>query len=310
MKALQDADLRKFLTARLQAVPDSIETIRPGEWSRAYAIRRNGEELVVRFSPYREDFEKDRAAAQWSSASLPIPPLIELGEAFGVSYAVSPRVRGAFLETVTGDQAAALLPSIFRALDAAREIELLSVKGFGLWTAEAGGVYATWREALLTVGESVPPGRLPNWRAGLESSPSGIAPFNEAYELMRTLVDVCPEERHPIHNDLLNRNVFVAGDQITGVLDWGASMFGDFLYDVASLAFWAPWFDGWSQVDFVAEAARHYSARGLVVPHFEERVRCYAVNIGVASMAYDGGKGPERWEHLARVTERTFRFAA
>jgi hypothetical protein len=92
MKALQDADLRKFLTARLQAVPDSIETIRPGEWSRAYAIRRNGEELVVRFSPYREDFEKDRAAAQWSSASLPIPPLIELGEAFGVSYAVSPRV--------------------------------------------------------------------------------------------------------------------------------------------------------------------------------------------------------------------------
>jgi hygromycin-B 4-O-kinase len=310
MKELQDRDFRKFLIERLQAAPESIETIRPGEWSRAYAIRRNGEELVVRFSSYRDDFEKDRAAARWTSTNLPIPPVMELGEAFGVAYAVTPRVHGAFLENVASDEAAGLLPTIFRALDAAQDIDLSSATGFGLWTAEAGGIYPTWREALLTVGESVPPGRLPNWRAGLETSPSGIAPFNEAYELMRTLVHVCPEERHPIHNDLLNRNVFVAGDQITGVLDWGASMFGDFLYDVASLAFWASWFDGWSQVDFVTEAARHYSARGLVVPHFEERVRCYWVNIGVASMAYDGGKGVERWDHLARVIERTFRFAA
>ncbi len=172
-----------------------------------------------------------------------------------------------------------------------------------------GGFYPTWREALLTVGESVPPGRLPNWRAGLESSPTGIAPFNEAYELMREMVKVCPEARHPIHNDLMSRNVFVEGDQITAVIDWGASRFGDFLYDIASLAFWAPWFPAWSNTDFVGKAAQHYAAIGLAVPHLEERVRCYAVNIGVESMAYDGGKGPERWDHLARVIDRTFTFA-
>ncbi len=278
MKQIQDPELKKFLVERLKAAPDSIETIRPGEWSRAYAIRRNGEELIVRFSLYRDDFEKDRAAANWSCKKLPIPPVMEIGEAIGFA-------------------------------GAAREIDLSSATGFGLWTVHGGGFYPTWREALRTVGESVPSGPLPNWREGLESSPTGIAPFNEAYELMRDMVTVCPEERHPIHNDLMNRNVFVEGDEITAVLDWGASMFGDFLYDLASLAFWASWFPAWSNIDFVAEAARHYAALGLVVPHFDERVRCYAVNIGVGSMAYDGGKGPERWDHLARVTERTFTFA-
>jgi len=205
MKQIQDRDFKKVLIERLKAAPDSIETIRPGEWSRAYAIRRNGEELVVRFSLYRDDFEKDRAAANWSSEQLPIPPVLELGEAIGVAYAVTPRVRGEFLETVTNDRTRAVLPSIFAALDAAREVDLSSAKGFGLWTVDAGGLYPTWREALLTVGESVPPGRLPDWREGLESSPTGMGPFNEAYELMREIVKVCPEERHPIHNDLMNR---------------------------------------------------------------------------------------------------------
>ena len=307
MKQTQ-TDFETFLVTRLGAAPESIEALRPGEWSRAYAIRRNGEEVVVRFSRYRDDFEKDRAAANWANKELPMPSVMEIGEAIGFAYAVTPRVRGEFLETVNDDRTRALLPSVFAALDAARGIDLSSGRGFGLWTVDGGGFYPTWREALLTVGESVPPGRLPGWREGLESSPTGIAPFNEAYELMREMVNVCAEERHLIHNDLMSRNVLVEGNQITAVLDWGA-MFGDFLYDIASLAFWAPWFPAWSNIDFVREAARHYAAIGLVVPHFEERVRCYAVNIGVGSMAYDGGKGPERWNHLARVTERTFTFA-
>lgn len=181
-------DFEKFLVQQLGAAPDSIEPIRPGEWSRAYAIRRSGEELVVRFSLYRDDFEKDRAAAKWRTQSLPTLPVLEIGDAMGVSYAVTPRVRGEFIESIAPDRAGALLPSIFATLDAAREVDLSSAEGFGLWTVESGGLYPTWRDALLTVGESVPPGRLPNWREGLERSPTGIAPFALfAYLLMSGL---------------------------------------------------------------------------------------------------------------------------
>ncbi len=70
---IDDATARAFLVERLGGDPATIEVLRPGEWSRVYAVRRAAEEVVVRFSRYREDFEKDRAVAAWSSADLPCP---------------------------------------------------------------------------------------------------------------------------------------------------------------------------------------------------------------------------------------------
>ena len=60
---------------------------------------------------------------------------------------------------------------------------------------------------------------------------------------LRALAAGCPELRHVIHMDLLNRNVLVSedGTRIEAVFDWGCSAYGDFLYDVAWFTFWAPW---------------------------------------------------------------------
>ncbi len=304
-----DTATRLFLVETLGADPSSIEPLRPGEWSRVYAIRRGGADLVVRFSRYRDDFEKDRAVAERSSAALPVPPVLELGEALGLAYAVTPRAQGEFLETLDEARLRAVLPSLFVALDAARELDLSATTGFGGWTADGGGIYRTWREALLAPGVAVPPERHAGWRERLEASPTGAAPFNEARARLRELVPLCPEERHLIHDDLLNRNVLVEGARITAVLDWGSSKYGDFLYDVASLVFWRPWFPAWANIDFLAEAARHFASVGLKVPDLDQRVRCYALKIGLGGMGYSAWKGFERWGHLARVATRTLEFA-
>ena len=49
-------------------------------------------------------------------------------------------------------------------------------------------------------------------------------------------------ERTLIHNDLLNRNALASGGQVTAVFDWGCSIYGDFLCDLAAFVFWSPWF--------------------------------------------------------------------
>jgi len=306
---MDDTATRAFLVERLGAAGGSIEPLRPGEWSQVYAIRRGDEELVVRFSRYRDDFEKDRAVAGWSGGGVPVPAVLDIGEALGLAYAVTRRARGEFLEALDEGSMRALLPRLLATLDAVRAIDLSSTSGFGLWTAQGGGQRLTWREELLTVGESVPPERTAGWRERLEASPTGSGPFDEAQARMSELVERCPEERHLIHDDLLNRNVLVEEDRVSAVLDWGASKYGDFLYDIASLDFWSPWFPAWSNIDFVAEAARHYEAIGLDVPHLHARVRCYAVNIGLGGMAYSAWKGEDRWDHLARVAARTLEFA-
>jgi len=307
--ATDDSAVRAFLVEQLGAAPGRVEPLRPGEWSSVYAITRGGEELVVRFSPYRDDFEKDRAVASWHTADLPVPQVLEVGEALGLAYAVTRRVHGEFLETLDEASTRAVLPRVFAALDAARAIDVSSTTGFGGWTAHGGGQHRSWRDVLLTVGESVPPERTAGWRERLEASPTGAAPFDEAHARMRDLVVFCPEERHLIHDDLLNRNVLVDGERISAVLDWGSSKYGDFLYDVSSLVFWTPWFPAWSNIDFLAQATRHYAEIGLTVPHLEARVRCYAVKIGLGGMGYNAWKGRERWGHLARIAARTLEFA-
>ncbi|HZC31315.1 MAG TPA: phosphotransferase [Gaiellaceae bacterium] len=306
---LDPAAERDFLVSVLGAEPTAIERPQSGEWSSVYAIRRGNEELVVRFSRFRDDFEKDRVAAGWSSPALPVPEVLDIGEALGVAYAVSRRAHGEFLETLDEARARAILPRLFAALDAQREIDLFGTTGYGLWTASGGGIQTAWREVVLAVGETVPPGRAAGWRERLESSPTGAGRFDEAHALLRELAEHCPEERHLVHDDLLNRNVLVAGDRLTAVLDWGSSMFGDPLWDLALLVYGQKWFPGSRGIDFVAEAERHYAAIGLTVPHLRERVRCYAVRQGLAGMSYCAWKGEERWDELAWHAARTLAFA-
>lgn len=75
-------------------------------------------------------------------------------------------------------------------------------------------------------------------------------------------------------------------DRVTGVLDWGCGMYGDFLYDLAWLCLCQPWYPAWRRIDFRDEAARHYAEIGLDVPHFEERLRCCRIHVGLAAQAY------------------------
>ena len=65
-------------------------------------------------------------------------------------------------------------------------------------------------------------------------------------------------------------------------------MVGDFLYDLAWLCFWQPWYPAWQRIDFEQEARRHYDAIGLDVPHFEERLCCCQLHIGLAGHGIPG----------------------
>jgi hygromycin-B 4-O-kinase len=82
------------------------------------------------------------------------------------------------------------------------------------------------------------------------------------------------------------------------VLDWGSSIYGDSLYDIAKFVFYTPWYNHWRSIDFAAEARAHYAAIGLDAPYFDERIRCYCLRIGIADMAYSAFR--ERWDEVAR----------
>jgi hygromycin-B 4-O-kinase len=281
---------------------DVVAAPRQGEWSRAYFFRHDDADFVVRFARMADNFEKDRAVGRYASRDLPIPRVTEIGEANGCSYAISERAFGSILETLGADEMRRVVPSLFGALDAMRVADVSESTGYGPWPGDGDAEHPTWREYLLSVDIDPPSSATHGWRAKLAARPDDERAFDATCDQLRSALPACPEIRHLVHSDLLYGNVLVAGDQISAVFDWGCALVGDFLYDLAWLTFWAPWYPGLAAIDLRTEALRHFETIGLDVPEFDARLHAYEVHIGLAGQAYQALT--ERWVEFDAAARR------
>ncbi|MGI8643153.1 MAG: phosphotransferase family protein [Thermomicrobiales bacterium] len=301
------AGVEAFLVSRFGPEVKHVAGVGQGEWSKAYAFQHRGSHFVARFGAFEEDFAKDRLAARFGSRDLPIPKVTDTRHAFGGFYAVSERAFGEYIDVLDQARMRAVLPSLFATLDAPGRVDLSATRGYGGWGADGTAPYASWRAALLGVATDHTAGRTRGWRERLAASPVGRGPFEEAFGHLQALVDHRPEQCHFIHSDMLNYNVLVQEGRISAVFDWGRAKYGDFLYDLAWFAFWAPWYPAWQRIDFRDEARRHFEEIGLDVPSFEERFRCCQIHIGLDGQAYTAFK--RHWLALADVAQRTLAVA-
>ena len=305
-EGLTDAEAERFIELRYGSRAGALTPLRGGEWSRAYASTLDGRDVVVRFGAHGEDFAKDRRMAAHSSESLPIPAVLDIGEAPDGYFAVSERAYGDFLDELDAEGMSAALPRLLDALRAAWRIDLSSTTGYGGWGADGNAPHASWHDALMDITR--PRGRLPGWREALEASPTGAGPFDTAALALGTLVGRCPERRQVIHNDLLYRNVLVRGGEISAVLDWGNAMYGDGAYDLALLVYWWRWYPRWDGIDIASVIAGYMAAAGEELEDFEDRLLCYRVHIGLDAQAYNAFTG--RWDELETNARQTLDLLA
>ena len=189
-----------------------------------------------------------------------------------------------------------------------REVDLSGTRGYGGFDAQGNAPFASWREFLLDVAVDSPAKRSHGWRSKLEAYPQETAAFDTAHRRLTALVDSLPIDRHLVHMDLLHWNVLVEGDRITSVLDWGCGLYGDYLYDLAWLIFWQPWYPAWGDIDFRAEAQKHYGQIGLDVALMDERLTCCMIHMGLDGMAYQAWVGDD--ENLPITAQRTLEAIA
>ena len=211
------------------------------------------------------------------------------------------RAHGVPLESLSAPQWLAIVPSVVSALEAMRTTDLSSTSGFGGWGAEGRASCASWSDHLLTVGEDTPERRTHGWRKRLAASPSGEAAFTWGFDLLeRVASDAVP--RCLVHCDLINRNVLVDDNRITAVFDWGCSLYGDHLYDLAWFEFWAPWTPHLDMHYLRSELEQRWREVGYAPADKESRLMSCYLHIGLDHLAYNAHLGD--WSTLAATAER------
>ncbi len=301
-------EAKSFLKDHFQNQATKVEALNGGDWSAAYAYTLHAKEYVIRFAASKEDFEKDQKIGSYATPTLHVTQIVEIGEALRGYFAISERNHGIFLDDLDGEQMQRTLPSLLTTLDEIRTVDISDTEGYGGWEATGVAEHTTWQQTLLSGLDDEPQSRIHGWRRKLESSPTGAESFDTIRNVFKTLVQDVPNERHLIHNDLLYRNVLVQDDKIEVVIDWGNSMYGDFLYDIALLIYYWSWFPQWKYIDITHEVLKHYKAIGLQVPDIEKRLLCYQIHIGLDGLKYSAFTG--NWNHLMRKTKQTLALVA
>jgi hygromycin-B 4-O-kinase len=297
--AVQLETATAFITSHTDGRATDIESLPAGAWSSPYGYTIDGDRVVIRFNPVREDLAKDALVSSWiaDTPNLPVPPIIELGQALGGWYAIAPRIDGEFIDRLSAEGIVATRPSLFTALDALRALPLPGTTGYGGFDEHGRGSHDTWAAFLLDVGTDPPAPRGHGWRRNLETSPTGAATFDRALTHLQTLAPDLPNARALIHADLLHNNVFSRDHQITGIIDWQCGTFGDPVYDIAWLVYCWAYFPAWSGIDVAALARTHLAAQDALDRDFEQRLHAYCIHIGLGDLRYSAYT--ENWAQVA-----------
>lgn len=290
-----------FLTRHLGTEPSEIVPLGEGAWSQCFGFVCDGQALVIRFGKYVSDFQKDQLAHQYANLDLPIPEVLEIGAALDGYYAISTRVYGVPLESVPAEQWLALVPAIVAALEAMRMADLSATEGFGGWDADGHAANSSWRSRLLEVAEDRPDQRGYGWHETLATSAGGKATFDWGLDLLKQVADDAVP-RSLLHCDLTNRNVLVKGDRITGVFDWGCSVYGDHLYDLARFEFWSPWHPQLDMEALRTAIEQRWMERGYSPENKVSRLKACYLHIGLEHLAYHAQLG--NWTTLLEIAKR------
>ena len=129
--------------------------------------------------------------------------------------------------------------------------------------------------------------RLRGWHDRLDAVPEARFVFDDAQHEIERIAANCPDERCVNHGDPLQGNILIdRRDNVSALLDWGVSVVGDPLYDLAMLLFCVPW-----KPEIDGDRVRAEATRRAGTVDVGERLRASMLHIGLAALQYQAFAG-------------------
>jgi hygromycin-B 4-O-kinase len=289
-----DMDLpaaKAFLQQYWGSTAEDVQTVDQGEVNRVYLFQHQEHNYVIRFNSNQDGFLKERyMVEQFGSQGIPIPRILDIGtvDSGHVYFAISDRASGSTLITYKEQPIRERLPELLDIFARMNQLQLGDAQGYG-WIQPTGDAqHGSWSEFLESVYDEHQTGFWQGWYDLFASTHLERDVFERLYGRMMELTKYCPKERYLVHGDFHMGNILSDTHKVTAIIDWEMAMYGDFMFDLATLQLWTP------QFQFAESFHAHCRANQIEIPYYEERLRASLLCKGLDALRFFAKKGNEK----------------
>lgn len=274
---INQEEVLSFLQKKIDPQITSLEFLTGGEMSQAFGFKSKNKEYVIRFFKWDDTFKKDKFAHDnYSSDKLPIPKVYEIGKySDELFYCISSRAKEITLDLLSPELQIKMMDEEIKLMHALHSTKVIC-HGYGWWDENGNGTYASWKDYILHKKDEI----YSNWEVLYGKSFLEKEIIEDTYLKINELTIFLPEDRYLVHADLGWSNEISDETRITGVLDWGNSVYGDFLYDVSFKHFWS------SDSNFLEKYLHSLDANNYNLENSRERIKCYLLHVGVGVLGF------------------------
>lgn len=276
-----------------------LVVVEGGQVARTFAFRSGALEYIIRFNHDRmlnSNFPKEAyLMRKFVGTGIPLAPILHVGRMGELHFAISRKMPGQMLETLTPQEVRNLLPQLLDILATIHSIDVSDTHGYGGFGDKGEGHFSTWSDSLRMVArEEADNDYFGKWYRLFDETFLERDLYNDLYQRMCELLQYCPEDRYLIYRSLSLRNVLAQDGKITALLDWLDASYGDFVYDIAALDFWSSWLG-------MREAFQeYYQQRHWELPFYEERLLCYECHHALGGLRFFAKGGQEESYQFTR----------
>lgn len=269
----------KFLDEYFRNFVNNLEEIASGEFSQAFSFENNGNKFVVRFNSNTDEGFKKEDIISNEYSQIPTPRIVDIGKYKEFYYSLTKSYEGSQLHKLDKELFRKVLPSLFETMNIIHRSKV--EEGFGLWDLNKKGKFDSFEDQLSSFIKE------DRWEEfSKEHKFFDIEFAKNLKDEFESLLRFIPKEKYFLHGDFGRTNIFANEDKIEGIIDWSEAMYGDFLLDLAWLAFWE------EKVDIIDEYYKfNKNNNSLNMDNFDERIRLYLLFSSLNNIIFEVERG-------------------
>ena len=262
-----------------------LSPIEMGELSKVFSFMVKDKSYVSHFRKSRESLDKADYMNKVYGDKLPIPSVVMSGEMDEIFFSISNKAEGKPISSFTVPEQKIILDDLAKHFTNISQITLDPSKGFGLICPSGTAFSKSWGEVIAGFFNEEQDGFYKDWTKLYKESFLEKSLFEEGYLAMMELIKYSPNIPNLVHGDFHLGNMLSDGKQVTGIVDWELSMYGDFMFDLAILHLWSP------HLDFPQKVRNLWQENGSDIVNFEERLRSHMLFKAIDGLRFYAKQG-------------------